>query len=139
MEQERPAKGYVVAASEGLTGQGSGILATRESTRAALTVMESQIDGGPPLHVHKHEDESFYVLEGAVTVRCGGDVFEAGPRSFVFLPRLVPHAFRSIGGPVTLLLIAVPGGIEDYFRDLHQAAEDSQVRRVQAKYGITVL
>ncbi|HEY3033865.1 MAG TPA: cupin domain-containing protein, partial [Streptosporangiaceae bacterium] len=112
---------------------------TRESTRVALTVMESQIDGGPPLHVHDHEDESFYVLEGAVTVRCGGDVFEAGPRRFVFLPRLVPHAFRSVGGPVTLLLIAVPGGIEDYFRDLHQAAGDREIRRVQAKYGITAL
>jgi Cupin domain len=46
--------------------------------------MESQIDDGPPLHVHDHEDESFYVLEGTVRVRCGGDVFEAGPRSFVF-------------------------------------------------------
>ncbi len=139
MAQQRLAHGYVVAAGERLLGHGPGVLATRESTRAALTVMESRIDGGPPLHVHDHEDEAFYVLEGAVSVRCGDDVFEAGPRSFVFLPRLIPHAFRSVGGPVTLLLLAVPGGIEDYFRDLHQAAGDSEIRQVQAKYGITVV
>jgi mannose-6-phosphate isomerase-like protein (cupin superfamily) len=139
MTQEQPSHGYVVDAREGLASHGRGVLATRESTRAALTVMESQIDGGPPLHVHDHEDESFYVLEGTATVRCGSEVFDAGPRSFVFLPRLIPHAFRSVGGPVTLLLIAVPGGIEDYFRDLHQAVGDSEIRRVQAKYGITAL
>ena len=74
-----------------------------------------------------------------MTVRCGGDVFEAGPRSFVFLPRLIPHAFSSVGGPVTSLLIAVPVGIKGYFRNLHQAAGDREIRRVQAKYDITAL
>jgi mannose-6-phosphate isomerase-like protein (cupin superfamily) len=139
MTEERPAHGYVVDSRQGLPGPGPGVVATRESTRAALTVMESLIRGGPPLHVHDHEDESFYVLDGRVSVRCGGDVFEAGPHSFVFLPRGVPHAFHSVRGAVTLLLIAVPGGIEEYFRDLHHAAGDREVKRVQEKYGITVL
>lgn len=67
------------------------------------------------------------MLDGRLTVRCGGDVFEAGPRSFVFLPR------------GDLLLIAVLGGNEDYFRDLHQAAGDREVKRVQEEYGITAL
>jgi mannose-6-phosphate isomerase-like protein (cupin superfamily) len=104
-----------------------------------LTVMESRIRGGPTPHVHHHEDESFYVLDGRVTVRCGGNIFEAGSQSFVFLPRRVPHAFISVGGPVTLLLIAVPGGIEEYFRDLHRATGGREVRQIQEKYGITVL
>jgi mannose-6-phosphate isomerase-like protein (cupin superfamily) len=76
---------------------------------------------------------------GGVTVRCGGNIFEAGSQSFVFLPRRVPHAFISVGGPVTLLLIAVPGGIEEYFRDLHRATGGREVRQIQEKYGITVL
>jgi mannose-6-phosphate isomerase-like protein (cupin superfamily) len=59
-----------------------------------LTVMESLIRGGPPLHVHHHEDESFYVLDGRVTVRCGGDVFEAGPRSFVFQAGALPFGAK---------------------------------------------
>jgi uncharacterized cupin superfamily protein len=29
---------------------------------------------GPPLHVHDHEDECCYVLDGALFVRCGAAV-----------------------------------------------------------------
>src|ERR1700744_6364840 len=48
-----------------------------------------------PYHVHQAEDESFYVLEGEPTViRCGEKIV-AGPGSYVFLPRGVPHGFRS--------------------------------------------
>ena len=43
-----------------------------------------------------------------------------------------------VGGLVTLL-IGVPGGIEEYFRDLHRATGGREVRQVQEKYGITVL
>jgi mannose-6-phosphate isomerase-like protein (cupin superfamily) len=49
-----------------------------------------------------------YVFTGVVDVECGEDRFEAGPGSFVFLPRNLPHAFRSVGSPVTALLIVTP-------------------------------
>jgi hypothetical protein len=39
----------------------------------------------------------------------------------VFLPRNLPHASRSVGGPVTELLILTPGGLDGYFAELHAA------------------
>jgi quercetin dioxygenase-like cupin family protein len=99
------------------------------------------IDGGPPRHTHAYEDESIYLLTGTLDVECGGDRFEAGPGSFIFMPRNVPHAFRTVGGPATGLLIATPGGIDEYFADLHAAmdanADPAEVQNVQARYGIT--
>ncbi len=73
-------------------------------------------------------------------MECGGDRFEARPGSFVFLPRNLPHVFRSVGGPATGLLIATPGGLDDYFADLRAAldanADQAELRTIQDAYGI---
>src|SRR5262245_1324420 len=70
----------------------------------------------PPLHIHRAEDEAFWVLEGHLTVRCGDEEFAAGPGAFVYMPRGVPHTFRLEGGtPARLLLLLTPGGGEDFF------------------------
>jgi mannose-6-phosphate isomerase-like protein (cupin superfamily) len=60
-------------------------------------------------HVHDREDECFYVLDGELSIRCGGEAFDAAAASFVFLPRGRPHRFWAAGTPARLLLIAVPG------------------------------
>jgi mannose-6-phosphate isomerase-like protein (cupin superfamily) len=78
--------GYEVATGAGLGGD-PGLKASRQSTGGALSVFETSIDAGPPLHVHDREDECFSVLDGSLSVRCGGDEFHAAAGSFVFLPR----------------------------------------------------
>jgi mannose-6-phosphate isomerase-like protein (cupin superfamily) len=88
--------GYVVAAGAGLADD-PGLKASRHSTGGALTVIETSIGGGPPMHVHDREDECFYVLDGELSVRCGGDAFGAAAGSFVFLPRGRPHQFWAVG------------------------------------------
>ena len=67
--------------------RGPGLKASQPSTGGALSVFETIIDAGPPLHVHDREDECFYVLDGELSIRCGGEVFDAAQGSFVFLPR----------------------------------------------------
>jgi len=58
----------------------------------------------------------------------------------VFLPRNLPHAFRSVDGPATALLIVTPGGLDSYFAELHAAmrskADPAEVKRIQDAYGI---
>jgi mannose-6-phosphate isomerase-like protein (cupin superfamily) len=132
--------GYVVGPSEGVPGRGPEVKASGRATGGSLTVIEVAIDGGPPRHTHSREDESFYVLTGTLDVECGQDRFQAGSGSFVFLPRNLPHAFRSMGGPATALLIVTPGGLDEYFAELSAAlaanADAAQLRTIQQAYGI---
>jgi hypothetical protein len=77
---------------------------------------------------------------GTLDVECGDDRFEAGPGSFVFLPRGLPHVFRSVGGSATTLLIVTPGGLDDYFAELSAAlranAGSAEVQTIRDAYGI---
>ena len=131
--------GYVAGPGEGVTGGGPDAKATAASTGGALTIMESVVRQGPPRHVHAHEDECFYVLEGTVAGTCGDKAFEAGPRSFVFLPRGLAHTFHAPEGEARVLLIAVPGGIEHYFAEINNAASAEEQERIGARYGIRVV
>jgi mannose-6-phosphate isomerase-like protein (cupin superfamily) len=140
MNYEAVTRGYVVARGEGVPERTPDVKASGQSTGGSLTVMELVIDGGPPRHTHTREDESFYVFTGIFDVHCGDDRFQAGPGAFVFLPRNVPHLFRSVGGPATALLIATPGGIDEYFAALHAAmradADPAELKEVLDAYGI---
>ena len=78
---------------------------------------------GPPLHHHDF-DEAFYVLEGELTFRCGDETFAAGPGSYLFLPRNVPHTFVVEGDePARLLTFISPGGGERFFVEVGRPAE----------------
>jgi len=81
-------------------------------------LLESVIAPGfsPPMHVHHREDESFYILEGEVTMQCGAKRFRASAGAFVFLPRDVPHTFVVEGDrPARMLTLLTPGGGEGVF------------------------
>ncbi len=132
-------KGYVVGPGQGLPGADPDLKASRASTGGSLTLLESRLRHGPPLHIHAYEDESFYILAGSLTVTCGDDIFRAGPRSFVFLPRQVPHTFRPDGDEATVLIIAAPGGLDEYFGELHLATQPAERARIAARYGITTV
>jgi mannose-6-phosphate isomerase-like protein (cupin superfamily) len=102
------------------------IKATAKSTRGAYGLIEVVVPPGfsPPLHVHHREDESFYVLHGHPTVRCGDETRTATAGSYVFLPRDVPHSFVVEGDtPVRMLNITAPGGGEGFFVEAGRPAE----------------
>jgi mannose-6-phosphate isomerase-like protein (cupin superfamily) len=130
--------GYVVPPGAGVPDD-PGLKASQHSTGGALSVLETTLEAGPPLHVHDREDESFYVLDGEVTIRCGSGTFDAPAGSFAFLPRGLPHRFWAKDQPARLLLIAVPGGIEDYFRQINNASDDQERLQIGEQHGIRVL
>ncbi len=71
---------------------------------------DSGFDWIAPLHVHHADDEAWYVLEGALRVRLGDEVIEAGPGAAVFAPKGTPHAYGNArkGEPVRYLLVLTP-------------------------------
>lgn len=133
----RPATSFRLAPASPSTTR--GLKASQHSTGGALSVFETSIDAGPPLHVHDREDECFYVLDGELSIRCGSEVFDAARGSFVFLPRGRPHRFWATNQPARLLIVAVPGGIEDYFRQINNAPDDQERHRIGELHGIHVV
>ncbi len=67
-----------------------------------------------PLHVHHNEDEAFYILEGEMTFYVGEETYKAGPGSFVFGPKDVPHTYTVDSGPAKLLFVLSPAGFEGF-------------------------
>jgi quercetin dioxygenase-like cupin family protein len=133
------AAGYVVGPGEGVPGGADTALkASSESTGGALTVFDSDTDGGAPRHVHSREDECFYVMDGTISVECGDEAWEAGPGAFVFLPRGVPHAWDVVGERARVLILTVPAGFEGFMREFHEA--DGAARaEVARRHGIEFL
>jgi quercetin dioxygenase-like cupin family protein len=131
-DEESPTAGRHVAAAEGeriwFTNNLMTLKATSATTGGAYALMEAEAPAGsgPPLHVHHREDESFWVLEGVLTVWCGDDVFTAAPGSYVFLPREIPHTFAVEGDrSARILSMATPGGLEGYFVGVGRPAENA--------------
>lgn len=86
-------------------------------TGGALGMVEASLyrGFGPPLHVHRREDESFYVIEGEVRFRQGEEEFVASPGSFVWGQRGVPHTFKVESERARMLILVTPGGFERMF------------------------
>lgn len=94
------------------------ILASSDQTGDAYTAVHCVIppDNGPPPHLHKAQEESFYVLEGTMTFWLDGHKQTAGPGSFVRIPVGRPHTFKNESDQnVTMLFILVPSGKMDQF------------------------
>jgi mannose-6-phosphate isomerase-like protein (cupin superfamily) len=143
------ARGHKVGADGGERLQFSEaefvIRASADTTGGAFTVIEEVDPLDTPLHVHKNEDELWYVLEGEHIIQVGDDEFHVGPGETVFGPRGVPHAQRRVV-PRTgrFLEFFYPAGFEGFFRELSDAERTGSSMpeayvRVSEKYGITWL
>jgi quercetin dioxygenase-like cupin family protein len=98
-------------------------LADAADTGGALSVMEVTARPGaePPPHTHTAEDETFYILDGAWTFRCGTTTTDAGPGTLMFLPRGLIHGFTAHTDACRALVIMSPGGLEATFHELSDA------------------
>jgi quercetin dioxygenase-like cupin family protein len=118
---------------------------------APVTVAEAVLPEGasPPAHVHAALDDSFYLLHGHMVIRCGDDVWQAGPGSWVQFPAGVPHTFRVLGGPARVLMAHADdsflGAVRQIGRpatgtdvpDAGQGPAIEELGRVFAAHGIT--
>jgi mannose-6-phosphate isomerase-like protein (cupin superfamily) len=111
------------------------LLAVAEQTGGAFALGEFSGGEGPWTvpHVHQHTEESFYVLDGAFTFTLGTDDVEAGPGSFIRVPRGTRHELRAAPGGGRLLTLWVPGGPEAMFVELSRmppgSLRDPEVRK----------
>lgn len=93
-------------------------------------VMEMTLPVGSsaPLHVHDDLDDTWYILEGEMVVRCGDEVSAIGAGFWVSMPRGVPHTFRVIGErDARVLLVHDNPSFRDLIRELGVPAGDHMV------------
>ena len=130
------------------------IKSTADTTGGGPCVMEnhSPKGGGSPLHVHRNEDEWFYVMEGELTFWVGGEVTVAPAGSFVYGPRGIPHTFLVSSDEARYLLVTEPGGFEGFVHALSVPAEElalppagvappapEEMMAVAASYGLEIV
>ena len=101
------------------------IKATGKETDGRYTLVEvhEPDEAFSPLHVHHHEDEAFWILEGEFTFEVGEETIKATPGSFIFGPRNVPHRYTVDKGPARLLYVLSPAGFEEF---IHATSEPAQ-------------
>lgn len=134
----------------GIVGDIYRFLVTGEETGGRYAMFEAVVPpgGGPPTHLHRREDETFYVMEGHITFQVDGERVVAGPGSFVNMPIGIPHSFKNETNQTAKMLISyAPAGLEQYFFEVGQAFEGElppkptpdEIQRLKAaapRYGI---
>jgi quercetin dioxygenase-like cupin family protein len=69
------------------------------ATGDSIMIFEETVPAGTKstLHLHHDSDEVAYVLSGEVTFMIGDEVTVGGAGAYAFMPRGVPHAWKSTG------------------------------------------
>jgi mannose-6-phosphate isomerase-like protein (cupin superfamily) len=92
---------------------GKSVGSTTGSFVLQENLAQTGLDGAPikgvPLHLHRTEDEAWYVLEGTLRFQFGTREFDAPAGAGVVLPRGTAHTFWNPGpGPARYLLVVGP-------------------------------
>jgi quercetin dioxygenase-like cupin family protein len=97
-------------------------------------VVEWRVRAGdePPMHTHTREDETLYVLDGAITAYVGGEKIEVEAGSYAALPKNVPHGLTVRGEEARLLITLEPAGAEYFLVPRDESDADP------AKFGLII-
>lgn len=122
------ARAFVVPPGEGEQLHALGLTAIEkirsadtDGTCYAFEVLAPPGLGIPP-HVHSHEDEVLYVIEGEYAIVLGDERLRAGPGSVLNFPRGTAHGFQSVGTESGRVLhVVTPGrSFEQFLHELLQ-------------------
>ena len=96
------------------------IVAGATETGGAFELIQETrlVVGGPAPHLHREHGEGFLVLEGRYRFVRGDEESEVGEGAFVFVPRGIRHAFRTLEAPSRVLIVVTPAGLDGYFREM---------------------
>ena len=124
-------------------------LATGEQTGGAFTLVDERANRGEsvPLHLHRDDMESFYVVEGEITLYLGDEVgVRAGAGSFAHVPGGTVHGFRIESETARYLILtsprhgqfyraitlpSLPGGLPPL-----ESIDGSQIEQACEEYGV---
>lgn len=126
-------------------GLPTNLRAAGDNTNGAFGLVDSVMPAGfaSPYHTHRQEDEAFYLVDGEMAFVCGDQWTFAGPGTYVFGPRHIPHGFKVMGDrPARMLLLCAPSGFEQFVLEMSEPApappDMAKLMAVAAKYDIEI-
>jgi quercetin dioxygenase-like cupin family protein len=125
------------------------VLEDGRTTEGRLGLVECRMPPGwpgPPQHVHRAHDETFFVLTGHVRFTSGAAI-QVLPAGGLFAAGIgTPHTFGNADPdqPASLLLTVTPERYVGYFRDLQQLRpradgllDPAEISALMARYATT--
>jgi mannose-6-phosphate isomerase-like protein (cupin superfamily) len=148
-------RAYVLGPQDGEATWFAGTLmvtkASSTHTEGAFSLLDQRIPAhyAAPRHIHHHDDEAWYLLDGSVTFYCGERVLDASSGAFVFLPKGVEHAFVVGEEEARLLTISAPASFADFVAAAGQPAPElvlpppaeldaAGLAEVALRFGVTI-
>lgn len=124
-------------------------LATGDETGQEFSLVDEQATRGEsvPLHFHKDDVESFYVIDGEITFFIGDEPgVRAGAGSFVHVPGGTVHGFRIESETARYLILTTPRHGE-FYRAISlpsrpgglpplESVDGAQIQKACEEYGI---
>ena len=118
------AKDFIIPPGEGAVwhmapGRSATLKITSDIAQSVMMFEEvAPTDTVTNLHIHHDSDEVAYVLSGEVTFMIGDQVTVGGAGTCAFMPRGVPHAWKSTGSePGRVLFLYTPGNAGSLFEE----------------------
>src|SRR5215212_8000517 len=113
-------------------------------TQESLMMFEEVAPVGTvtPMHLHHDSDEVAYVLSGEITFKIGDQITVGGPGTSAFMPRDIPHAWKSTGAETgRVLFLYMPGLAGGLFEELaghtgfSPTSADAEFTRLAERHG----
>ncbi len=120
------------------------VLLSGSQTDGKQAIFEDIVEPGvgPGRHIHHHQDETFFFLEGEFVADVGGIVHECLPGDVVFIPKGTMHAFKNISSSRGRLryVFSPASTIEEMFREFYLQLQNGNLSQemmteISAKHG----
>jgi len=101
-----------------------------EQTNGSFCMFENRSNppSKTPIHIHEHEDETLFILEGEMRASIAGQESSITAGESIFLPRGVAHQLMNeSNAPAHYLLLCTPGGFEGFVAEGGQALVPGEV------------
>jgi len=72
-----------------------------------------------PLHLHRKDDEAWYILEGTLRVRVGNEEVEARAGSGVLVPRGTAHTYWNPSSEPARYLLVMSANVYRLIQEIH--------------------
>ena len=114
----------------------------RETNGGLLMIEHKNLTkGGPPRHLHLHQEEWFYVMEGEVLFQVGDSRRTLRAGESILGPRGIPHGyFNKSDKPARALFWVSPTQkLEALFNQLHNLTDVAEIVRISGEHEVNFL